>query len=197
MKKDVMEDGESARFSKSERQVKMAAGSGERKFSRRGFLKAAGASAVVAGAACMYGRLLEPLWVETTFPAISLPGLPRQWDGLRIAHLSDLHYPWRKNAAAVEHGVAATIAAKPDLILFTGDYWCGRDLRDAPLAAHLRRLSAPLGKFGILGNHDYEFGQGAETLAMLADAGVTLLDNRSCLLERGGRQLCLVGVGDL
>ena len=45
----------------------------------------------------------------------------------------------------------------PDLILLTGDYVTTSALYAEPCAAALSALRAPLGRFAVLGNHDYYF----------------------------------------
>ena len=61
----------------------------------------------------------------------------------------------------------------------------------APLAA----LRAPLGVYGVLGNHDYWHGLD-ETRAGFEAAGVRELTNERVWLERGAGRVCLAGVDD-
>jgi len=139
---------------------------------------------------------VEPRWLRRTYPVIPVPNLPRQWDGARLAHLSDLHHgrlvPLKQIARAVE----LAVAARPDIVVCTGDFVTGRGAVTAALARTLKGLRAPLGVFAVLGNHDHWAGAGA-VRGMLAKAGITLLDNRHIVLERGGGSLALAGVGDL
>jgi uncharacterized protein len=61
-------------------------------------------------------------------------------------------------------------ALAPDLVLFGGDYvnmqlFGGGRVPPRTIAAILSRLEAPLGRFAILGNHDYIYGERAVAAA--------------------------------
>lgn len=90
---------------------------------------------------------------------MTLPGLRAP---LRVAFLTDLHYGLYVFAPQVRAWVDAANAERPDLILMGGDFLDIRsDADPAPLLAELARLRAPLGVFGVWGNHDYDsFGRG-------------------------------------
>ena len=60
----------------------------------------------------------------------------------------------------------------------------------------MRRLAAPLGVYGVPGNHDYYAGIKAARREMRA-AGISDLTNCGAWLERGGQRLRLGGVDDL
>lgn len=164
---------------------------------RRAFLKSAAAAALpttpVLGAA--YG-LFEAGWIQIERPELPLPNLPRAFDGLRVAFLTDIHHgPY----TSLDHVVAVVRTAmklRPDLILLGGDY----SLKDAKFIAPcfevLAALSAPHGVFGVLGDHDYRHGPNATRAGMKA-AGVTELTNRGLWIERSGSRFWLGGVDDL
>src|SRR5438045_3497216 len=82
--------------------------------------------------------------------------LPRQLDGLRVLHVSDLHtrHYW---PAAYDILLQRIAVDPPDLLLVTGDFV--ENKRDhTPAVPHVKRLvegfRARLGCFGTLGNHD-------------------------------------------
>lgn len=128
---------------------------------------------------------------------ICLSGLPPAFDGIRVALLSDFHHGPLVSAKMIRAAVCLTNSLKPDLVALTGDFvhrgreWaegCFRELAD---------LKAPLGVFGVLGNHDhYRGAEGTVRLAMRR-AGIEDLTNRGVCLSRGGSALHLGGVGDL
>ncbi len=94
--------------------------------------------------------------------AARLPGLRRP---LSVAVLSDLHYGPYIREQQVAGWVDLTLSARPDLILVLGDF-CDVELGSAlpaPLLGQLARLQAPLGVYGVWGNHDYgSFGRFAQ-----------------------------------
>ncbi|MCY1703277.1 metallophosphoesterase [Deinococcus sp. SL84] len=125
---------------------------------------------------------------------------------MRLVFLTDLHYGLYIGAGSVRRWVDAALAERPDLILLGGDFV---DIRPGeqptPLLEQLARLQAPLGVYGVWGNHDYgSFGRydsrwrGAgqpgwqqrrsELARQLEVAGVQLLRNRAAQ-PRGDLQL--------
>src|SRR5262245_59785337 len=110
-----------------------------------------GALAAVAVGAALWGHF-EAGWARLRSLDVSIPGLPPELDGVRIAHLSDFHlgFPSR-GERAVERAIGWVAAREPELTLITGD------LLSRPSAEpKLRRLlEAVPGAFVVLGNHDY------------------------------------------
>jgi predicted MPP superfamily phosphohydrolase len=88
------------------------------------------------------------------------------------------------------------LGVSPDVVLVGGD-WVTSSWRE--LVSHRRafeRLAAPLGVWGVLGNHDY-YGDEAERLPALVEAtGARLLRNASAAIEREGERLWIAGVED-
>lgn len=127
---------------------------------------------------------------------ISLPRLPEAWDGLRILQVSDVHAGLYMSVQRMRE-IAGLLARLPsDLIVFTGDQVDCRAVDADMFSEGFRGLEAPLGVYGILGNHDHYVGR---TLARraLTGAGITPLVNRATELRRGRQRLTLVGVDDL
>lgn len=120
-------------------------------------------------------------------------GLPGLRSPLRAAFLTDLHYGLYVGAGQVRAWVDAANAERPDLVLLGGDFLdISSHEHPAALFPELARLRAPLGVFGVWGNHDYDsFGRSAtrrggparpdwearqgELTAEFARAGVTVL----------------------
>jgi len=114
----------------------------------------------VACAASIVGiwpRFIEPNLLRVTRLTLPIHNLPTTLLGLRIVHFSDLHF----GPDVSDHYltlIADTIGRlQGDLLMFTGDFVNYAHL-DQPerLSVFLNELSAPLGCFAVLGNHDYE-----------------------------------------
>ena len=163
---------------------------------RRTFLKAALATAVPAPAAVASYGLYEASWLQIERPTLGLPNLPRAFDGLRVAFLTDIHHGPFTSIDFVAAVVRTTQALTPDLIVLGGDY----SYKDAkyirPCFDVLAGLKAPLGVFGVLGNHDYWHGLG-ETKDGMRAAKIGELTNAGVWLERGSSRFRLGGVDDL
>lgn len=126
---------------------------------------------------------------------IVVPGLPAAWDGLTVAQLSDVHasktFPGNWLAGVVE----AVNAARPDLIVITGDLFDGTPRQRFDDLRPLRRLRAPLGVYACPGNHEYYSGLTAWR-PRFSSLGILLLENDHVLLRRNGAELILAGLSD-
>ena len=124
---------------------------------------------------------------------IELPHWPRTLDGLRIAHLSDIHVGGAMNRRRLAQVTALTEAARPDLIVHTGDFLThrGGDF-DAPLYEALARLHPPYGQWASFGNHDFDDPERLER--KLAEAGVTTLRDRVVRIAVDGQPLEIGGL---
>ena len=96
----------------------------------------------------------EQFTIDISTKTYSLPRLPAEWDRLSLVQLTDLHFRGAVTRAYFEAVCEQAVALKPDLFVFTGD------LLDDPkllewLPDTLGRLTAPLGQYFILGNHDW------------------------------------------
>ncbi|AEB12191.1 metallophosphoesterase [Marinithermus hydrothermalis] len=115
---------------------------------------------------------------------------------VRVVHLSDLHYgPWIRKEL-VTRWVEAALREAPDLVVITGDF-VDAGLRDGieGLIQALDPLRAPLGVWGVWGNHDRSRFNPLDPLReALALAGVRMLENHGVQLRP---DLFLAGVDDL
>jgi predicted MPP superfamily phosphohydrolase len=127
---------------------------------------------------------------------IPIPGWPKGLDGLRIAQWTDLHYGPYSQDSDLRRAVALTQEGKPDLIVMTGDLISVSGKYLAGLPGILGGLTAPLGKFACLGNHDFHFGPVEEKIRCLEDSGFTVLRNRGLVIEYRGERFGLAGVDD-
>ena len=84
-----------------------------------------------------------------------LPNLPKSFDGITIAQISDIHAGSLYNPTAVKRGVDLLLAQNPDIIFFTGDLVNDFATEMEDYLSIFDKLKAPLGVFSILGNHDY------------------------------------------
>src|SRR5690606_18514581 len=89
---------------------------------------------------------------------LPLPALPQELDGLRVAHLSDLHVSvQRPHRRRLDRLANQLTALRLDLVFLTGDYMHepGDEAEaHAALRALTERLRPSIGVFGVFGNHD-------------------------------------------
>ena len=99
--------------------------------------------------------------------------------------------------AALERSWRRLCLSAPDVILVGGDVVTA-DLRELDSSRlDLRSLDAPLGVYGVLGNHDHYTRDSATVLRVLRESGVEMLHNSSVDIVREGARLSLAGVDDM
>ena len=127
--------------------------------------------------------------------SLRLPRLPAAMEGLRIAHLSDIHYGLYLSDRSLDRVLDLTLAQHPDLIAITGDFVTQSPVFIEPVCTMLAGLHAPLGVWGVLGNHD--FRSGAERLTVgLRRRGIHVLRNQRQMLQHGSARFQIAGVDD-
>ncbi|HEU4342529.1 MAG TPA: metallophosphoesterase [Candidatus Binatia bacterium] len=96
---------------------------------------------------------------------------------IRLAAIADLHCT--KKSADDIHAILSAMASSADILVFAGDL-CDTGLPDEAhiLARETASLKVPV--VAVLGNHDFESGKATEIEAILMDAGVNVLDGKSC-----------------
>jgi predicted MPP superfamily phosphohydrolase len=162
------------------------------------FALCAGAVALILS---VWGFIIEPATVRNEEYAILIPRWPSSCDGIRVAVLVDLHVGSPFNGLdKLEKIVDLTRHAQPDLVLLAGDYVIhgvpgGRFVAPEPIAARLQRLSAPLGVWAVLGNHDWWFDAARITRTLKA-AGIAVLDDAAVPLVSGACSFWLAGISD-
>ncbi|MBS1601688.1 MAG: metallophosphoesterase, partial [Bacteroidetes bacterium] len=136
---------------------------------------------------------------------IHFPDLPTAFDGFTITQITDVHSGSFTNAAGVQKGLNLVNAQQSDVILFTGDLVNNKASEMDRWIAAFAGLKAPMGKFSVLGNHDYGDYIQWETpeakqdnLSRLhqvhADIGFRLLRDEAISLQKDGQSITLLGV---
>lgn len=148
--------------------------------------------------------VLRAAWLEPSSLRVSpytVTRVPPVLKGLRVAVISDLHAgsPYI-GTAKLDRMVAMTNAAKPDLILLTGDYVItnvvgGRYMPIDTVVAHLKGLHAPLGVYAVMGNHD-RWDDADRIVSAFQEAGISVLENAHVFLPPPWNGAALVGLGD-
>jgi predicted MPP superfamily phosphohydrolase len=168
------------------------------RFTRRHFL---GTALLAAVGTVGYARWIEPHWLDCAEIPVPLGrGQP-----LRILHLSDFHVSNAASLELVDRAITLGLRLKPDLAVITGDFITGEFAASPEYERALQRLAAAVPTFACLGNHDggrWSAHRGDNVsfqpvAALLGNSGVQLLRNASHTLNLNGRNIQLLGVGDL
>lgn len=165
--------------------------------SRRRFLQTA---ALATGGVIANNTMLKALGTthehKVEQVVIKIPGLPEPFKGTTIALLTDIHSSVFMTRQQMEQYAAETMQLKPDLIFVTGDFVNSKVEEVYPFAEAFSTLHAPLGVFGVTGNHDYYTRDIATVAKEIGQGGIRLLRNENLAIERGGAKLWLMGMDD-
>jgi len=136
-------------------------------------------------------------WYEVVSLELVLPRLDPEFDGYRIAQISDFHIGTWLDREKLDEAVAQVNELQPDLVALTGDFVTFHPERyAADLTASFRGLEAPDGVVAILGNHDH-WSDARQVRQALRSADVLELANRRITLRRGDACLHIAGVDDI
>ncbi|MEO0468404.1 MAG: metallophosphoesterase [Bacteroidota bacterium] len=136
---------------------------------------------------------------------VYLPNLPKSFDGMRIAQISDIHSGSFWNKTAVQGGVDMLMKEKADVVFFTGDLVNNRADEMTDYVDVFNQIKAPLGVYSTLGNHDYgdyaawkspeEKRRNLQTLIDTHRAmGWDILMDEHRMLEESGDKLAIIGI---
>ncbi|MFY8186542.1 MAG: metallophosphoesterase [Flavobacterium sp.] len=132
--------------------------------------------------------------------------LPKEFDGFRITHISDIHVGSLENKAAIQEAIKMINNQNSDMILFTGDIVNTHASEMDPWITVFNEISSPpFGKFSVLGNHDYgEYITWPNNQAKDANfiaiknihqkIGFQLLLNENVSISKGNEEIKLIGV---
>ena len=124
----------------------------------------------------------QALNIRTEWITIRTAKLPPDIGRVRIVQISDVHLGLIVRQSRLARILKCVAAAGPDLLVSTGDLVDGQLNELGGLAEQLRRISAPLGKYAVTGNHEYYAGIGA-ALTFTREAGFTVLQGRALTLS--------------
>jgi predicted MPP superfamily phosphohydrolase len=143
----------------------------------------------LAAAASIYGawKASHP---RLTTVEVHMRGLPDEWRGETVVHLSDAHLGAVHGAGFMRRVVERVNALGPALVLITGDLFDGMGGDFASLAAPLDGLETSKGVFFVTGNHEGYLGL-TKPLAALDGTQIRVLDDE--VVEVDGLQI--VGIG--
>lgn len=155
-----------------------------------------------------YAVLVEPTWLEVNRLQIPIAG-PPAGAPLRIVQLTDFHFQKRVPISYVESCVRAANAEQPHVIALTGDYIHKGARYVEGIADLLAELSAPLGVYAVLGNHDHAVRNALrvgirrhprlhqKVSDSLTRRGIRVLHNELLVVDHGGARFQISGVDDL
>jgi predicted MPP superfamily phosphohydrolase len=150
--------------------------------------------AAVAAGGLFYASRVEPDNVEVKEVSLVLPRLSPEFDGYRIAQISDIHMDGWMSFERLSKLAKLVNEQGADLIAATGDFVTAKvKYVEGELTEALAILEAPDGVAAVLGNHDY-IADGSLVRRVIKDAGLVELSNDFFTLERGEGVLHVAGI---
>ncbi|MCX8164818.1 MAG: metallophosphoesterase [Aquificaceae bacterium] len=119
--------------------------------------------------------------------------LPQDIKRIRILHISDLHLGPVMGMDKVRPILELYEKEKPHMVVSTGDLVDGNMRNKMHLAIALSKMNPPLGKYAVLGNHEYYRGL-EQAIDFTQKAGFKLLRGEVLRLEN--YNFTLVGIDD-
>ena len=175
--------------------------------SRREFIRKVG---VVASVIPFVGLIHGIGWGRFNFTLhrkkLFFPNLPMSFNGLRVVQLSDAHLgSLNGHQDKIAEVVEQVNELNPDLIMFTGDMVNNYAHEMSSWVPVWKKLQARIGKFAVLGNHDYgnysEWPSPQAKKRNLQDIirqekemGFTMLLNNHHRISRNGESIVVGGV---
>ena len=141
-----------------------------------------------------YAHFYESRALRTVYYEVTSADLPPAFDGFKIVFITDLHHGGAHSFNLLPKVVKLTQTESPDVILFGGDYasWAGDPVKNTEACfAEMKKLNAPYGKFGVMGNHDPD--PLATLRLMESEGGITSLNDRGIWLEKNGSRIRVFG----
>lgn len=133
-------------------------------------------------------------WVVVREITVPIAGLPAEFDGYRIAHLSDLHIGSFDPLARGLQWAQLTNRCRPDLTVLTGDFVTSGVRHYAAAAEVVGALRAPDGVLVSMGNHDQ--WDNARLTREFSERGVKVLKNSTVHLRRDQATVIVAGLDD-
>lgn len=149
-------------------------------------------------AASLFMLIIWTIWGNTALElncyTITSEELPEEFDGYRMAQVSDLHNA--EMGKDNEKLLTMLQNAQPDIIVITGDLI---DSRDTDLAVALRFAEqaikiAPC--YYVTGNHEARIPEYPKLKEGLTELGVFVLEDARLEIEQSGETIVLLGVDD-
>lgn len=143
---------------------------------------------------------------QTRRERLTFPNLPKEFDGLRIVHISDLHLgSFNTNHHELASAIEMINAERPHIVCFTGDLVNNFAQETVGWEKVFDKLDAKIGKYSILGNHDYgDYSKWKNdddyraNFQGIVDAhqrlGFKLLRNNAVTLTKNGESIAIAGV---
>ncbi len=148
-------------------------------------------------AGLLYSRYIATTGLIVKEYKVTNSKLTDSFHGLKIVHISDLHYGRTVKNTELKKVVKKINELKPDIVVLTGDL-IDRDTslseqQSAQISSILGEIDATIDKYAITGNHDYKF---KNYDIIIDNAGFKNLNNKydTIYLQKGKANILISGI---
>jgi uncharacterized protein len=131
-------------------------------------------------------------WTEANKKSLKIESLPRQLSGLTIGHISDIHLTGRLSRDFYRRALDWVQSQTPDLVVLSGDIVDYNHCLDDVLPV-FQDMSAELGLYFLLGNHDRRLTDPMKVCGLLESVGWIDLGRGPATFVRNGSCVELLG----
>lgn len=153
----------------------------------------------------IYGMVKGAYKYQVKRIPLVLKNLPKSFEGLKVVQISDIHSGSFYDKQAVMKGVQMILDLKPDMVFFTGDLVNNEAPEIKDYMDVFSKITAPLGVFSVLGNHDYgdyKLWESEEAkkqnlsdlMRHHGEMGWRLLMDEHVVVEKGGESIAVIGI---
>lgn len=118
---------------------------------------------LLLGSVLLYSRYIATRGILVHEYKITNSNIPISMHGLKIVHISDIHYGRITNETKLRNLVQKINKTKPDIVILSGDLidkdtQLTGEMADQ-ISSILKEIKVTIGKYAIQGNHDFGFQQ--------------------------------------
>ena len=142
----------------------------------------------------LYSRFIATKGLKVKEYKVVNSKITDSYHGLKIIHLTDIHYGSTVNEKELNNIVDKVNEIKPDIVVMTGDLIDERLSYDKDTIINcLSKIEAKLGKFAVSGNHDIPLD---DYNYIVKESGFTSLDNKYELIySKSNEPIIISGIG--
>ena len=142
----------------------------------------------------LYSRFIATKGLKVKEYKVVNSKITDSYHGLKIIHLTDIHYGSTINEKELNNIVDKVNEIKPDIVVMTGDLIDERLSYDKDTIINcLSKIEAKLGKFAVSGNHDIPLD---DYNYIIKESGFTSLDNKYELIySKSNEPIIISGIG--
>ena len=134
----------------------------------------------------------KPALPKAVYVDIFLPTFP--FSDFKISQLSDIHIGEFADKRYCYHIAKTVNSLKPDIVLFTGDIISEEIDNIKDKFKFLKKIKAPFGKFGVLGNRELDYNSVEDCNQAYSDIGIKVLNNEIQELIKDGIKFNILGI---